>query len=242
MNKLKFFVRDILFSKPFRNLKIVKAMLAKREENMENKKREFFLKYAEESLLKVKEALDKNNITFWLDFGTLLGAVREKDFIKHDLDMDLGILYENDIDKKVEKALGEAEIKKIHEFTLDGQIVEQTYEYKGLTFDIFYYSKNEDIMWCYSFSPNEDKTRRIIEKDKTIIYGYDGIKLFVKTRGVEPIMFKGIEYNAPEDPNGYLVENYGKSYMIPNKDWNYMDDPTNRENLEDREIAMIRYN
>ena len=43
-----------------------------------------FLKYGNETLLKAKKALESENLLFWLDYGTLLGAYREHDFIKHD--------------------------------------------------------------------------------------------------------------------------------------------------------------
>ena len=49
-------------------------------------------KIAKENLLILKNFLDKNDIEFSLIFGTLLGAVREKDFIAHDEDTDLFIL------------------------------------------------------------------------------------------------------------------------------------------------------
>ena len=41
-------------------------------------------------LRQVKEVLDKYNIEFWLDCGTLLGAVREGKFLAWEHDIDLG--------------------------------------------------------------------------------------------------------------------------------------------------------
>jgi hypothetical protein len=41
------------------------------------------------NLSAVKEVFEKFGITFWLDFGTLLGAVREGKLIEWDLDLDL---------------------------------------------------------------------------------------------------------------------------------------------------------
>jgi len=43
-----------------------------------------------ETLGKIKKIFDKHNIEYWLDEGTLLGAVREKKIIKWDHDIDLG--------------------------------------------------------------------------------------------------------------------------------------------------------
>ena len=48
-----------------------------------------------ETLRLVKNNLEKQKITFWLDFGTLLGAVREGGFIKWDHDIDIGTWVAN---------------------------------------------------------------------------------------------------------------------------------------------------
>jgi len=47
--------------------------------------------HAKKTLLQVKQVLDKHNLTFWLIFGTCLGAIRENGFIDIDCDIDLGI-------------------------------------------------------------------------------------------------------------------------------------------------------
>ena len=49
-----------------------------------------------ESLYHMKNFFEKNNIDYWLDTGTLLGAVRDKKFITWDYDIDFGI-WQKDI-------------------------------------------------------------------------------------------------------------------------------------------------
>ena len=47
--------------------------------------------YLEELLNNTTNILKKNNIDYWLDFGTCLGAYRDNDFIPHDTDIDISI-------------------------------------------------------------------------------------------------------------------------------------------------------
>lgn len=55
-------------------------------------------KVAIEALREVKEVLDKHGVEYWLDYGTLLGAVRGGRFIPWDHDIDLGLWHkDNDI-------------------------------------------------------------------------------------------------------------------------------------------------
>eukprot|EP00126_Sphaerothecum_destruens_P003509 Sdes_comp17259_c0_seq1m6452 len=55
------------------------------------------MKSLEKLLLDFSTTLEANNITYWIDFGTLLGAVRHKAIIPWDNDLDVGI-YAKDYD------------------------------------------------------------------------------------------------------------------------------------------------
>jgi len=60
---------------------------------------------AVKNLREVKDVFDKNDVNFWLDTGTLLGAVRDGKMIEWDHDMDLGLWY-NDV-KRIISAFSE---------------------------------------------------------------------------------------------------------------------------------------
>lgn len=47
------------------------------------------------ALRQVKEVFDEYDIEYWLDMGTLLGAIRDGKFIPWDTDIDLGIWHKN---------------------------------------------------------------------------------------------------------------------------------------------------
>ena len=52
-------------------------------------------KKAIEALRQVKEVLDNYDVEYWLDYGTLLGAVRDGKIIPWDNDIDLGMWKKN---------------------------------------------------------------------------------------------------------------------------------------------------
>lgn len=50
------------------------------------------IKLASQDLLETKMVLDQAKVKFWLNFGTLLGAIRDSNLISYDHDIDLRIL------------------------------------------------------------------------------------------------------------------------------------------------------
>jgi len=176
-----------------------------------------FKKVGKEALYKVDKVFNELNILYWLEFGTLLGAIREKDFIQHDLDIDLGCFFE-DYNKNNEKIFEKYGFKKTREFLIDNGKFgrEETYSYKGVDIDIFYFHKRKDVMFCHTFAPIEGKSREgTIEE----IGGLLVRELSYPYKGFKKIKFLGKDFNIPSNVEEHLSASYGENYMI--KDPNY---------------------
>jgi len=55
-------------------------------------RKDFSIDKAQKDLREIKEVFDANNTEFFLLFGTCLGAVRNKNIIEWDYDIDIGVL------------------------------------------------------------------------------------------------------------------------------------------------------
>lgn len=65
------------------------------------------IKYLKENLKEIKEIFDKHGIRYWLDWGTLLGAVRDGKILEWEHDIDFGTM--NDSWEKIVSAIPELE-------------------------------------------------------------------------------------------------------------------------------------
>jgi len=97
-----------------------------------------------ETLRLVKKTLDRQKITFWLDFGTLLGAVREGGFIKWDHDIDIGTLATNidavrNLCEKIKENGFASSLTSNHRMLLRREVEGQT-----ISVDIMLYHVKED--------------------------------------------------------------------------------------------------
>lgn len=205
------FLKDLFFK--FKIYNVAKKILVKPYTKFIGFKFNFSSKQAISNFV---DCLNNNGYNYWLEFGTLLGAVREKGLIAHDFDIDVA-MFIDEYDKNMEKNLAKQGFKLVKRAKfLSGEIIEETYKYKLAQIDIFYAYKVEGEIKIFDYqtldglSPNE------------CIKRYGGLSVH------ENILskFQLIKYNflnsavqIPDNADIHLEELYGKDYMIKNKNW-----------------------
>jgi len=130
-----------------------------KKDSSEFKSNKKFLLEANTVLNKISDILDENRIDYWIDFGTLLGIIRDSEIIKWDKDIDIGVRDQNN-SVKVKSVLESNGFKLIRDIRLksNGIGLEQTYVYNDVSVDIFYYHEEEDYIISYVYSSFDNST------------------------------------------------------------------------------------
>lgn len=217
-NKLVVLANNVAKIPGFKNL--LKPLYYPFKEYIKNKRNEKFRKNALSIISEFTTCLDKYNIPYTIAFGTLLGGIREKGFIKHDLDIDLAMWRDERPDNLPQILLG-AGFKLAHSFSIeDGKLgLEETYTKNGVGIDIFYFfpAVNE-LPYCCDFLGYEGAVTHAVSMKK---YGR------VLARRIEMPMtkermiidFENLQLYAPINAHELLVFRYGPDYMVPNPEW-----------------------
>lgn len=180
-----------------------------------------FRKYGPIFLKKLGEDFQKNNIIYWLEYGTLLGAIREKKIIDHDYDIDIAVPDNEKNLLKIEKIFKNNNFIKSHEILLDGQVTQKTYKKNNISIDVYIFilEKNNSFR-TYSYGPLENKTyKETIEiLGGLIAYEY-------KFNYFEIIDYElyNQKFKVPQNYIEHLKEYYGENFMIPNSNWKQED-------------------
>jgi phosphorylcholine metabolism protein LicD len=179
-------------------------------------------------LKNAKEVLDTLGIEFWLHGGTCLGAIREKNFILHDWDIDLGVLQkdEHKLDSKEFERKGLV-LFSVHRDpkTSKGLIMsfrtrldflagacvppllKRARFLRVLDINVFY--EKDEFLW-----------QAVYYNNKKMAYVFSK-KLFENLKEIE---FLGLKVKVPNPVEDFLTEHFGE-WRIPKKNWKYDEDP-----------------
>lgn len=92
------------------------------------------------------EVLKQLGVSYWLDGGACLGAIREKDFLSHDTDIDFGV-WDVENRARVNEALVENGFVFKESFGRIERGYEESFERHGIRVDIFYFYESGDYWW-----------------------------------------------------------------------------------------------
>lgn len=165
------------------------------------------------NLVDIKNILEEFKVTYWLTDGTLLGLYRQGDFISHDMDTDIGVLYESFnpivIGKIIERGFS---IHKTYGLIENG--FEIAFMKNGVKTDLFFFYSRGKFLWHAAWHSNDGLNFKMIE------YTYDKFE-------VSQSYFYGYRFNTPKNTKKYIVQKYGKEWQKPNSDWDWKFSPEN---------------
>jgi phosphorylcholine metabolism protein LicD len=140
-----------------------------------------------DGLKKIKIGMEELEIEFFLIMGVLLGAVREKDFIKWDWDVELGI-FSNSLIYRLD------EIKEYFDNDyFNVEVVDRSYD--GLKVNIFY-NNNKFTLWGLHFAGKwlQRKSFKFPKKYFKVL---------------DELNFRGEIYKIPNNVEDFLTFVYG---------------------------------
>mgnify|MGYP002478216951 FL=1 len=152
------------------------------------------------------------NVPYWLTDGTLLGYYRDGNFISHDQDTDLGIMFK-DFSPSVLKEIQSNDFKIDHVFGYPCDCLEIAISRNGVKTDLFFYYErfdNPDIIYHSAF----------LKAVNRIDYEYNKFK-------VKDANFLGHTFNVPENELEFIETKYGVDWKIPDIKWNWAFSPRN---------------
>lgn len=163
-------------------------------------------------LKNIHEIAKTQSKAVWLEFGTLLGAYRNQDFIPYDYDLDVG-MYLDDYDIHFENALIEKGFKKNHffyQYRNDGTkiLTEVTWSYEDFNVDFFLSEKHENYrtVFCYGKKDDETFSQGIWE---VLSYNHP------LALPIEVVYIRNTEMTSPANPVQCLKDCYGDTFMTP---------------------------
>lgn len=164
------------------------------------------VKHLRDTIFYASNLFEEHGIKYWIDFGTLLGAVREGRTIPHDTDGDFGLLFED----------REKVLKLENQIYNDGFFLQKHFYTDHHMLKI--HGKTV-LRLCRSYT-NRNQIDLFFWVNDNHTLNSDGLNVdksfpdwFIVKR--QPVLLYNKEIMAPRDPEKFLEFRYGKDWTIP---------------------------
>lgn len=165
------------------------------------------------------DVLTANKCIWWLEAGTCLGAVREKDFIPHDADIDIGLHpKEMVLWNKLQADMQAVGFKFYRAWTHGKKNIELSFRRNGIKLDFFFYHDDGDFWWHGAFGPDPDSGWG---KNVEFLPHVFSARLF---RELLPVTFHNLPCYLPNPPERYLIERYGHTWKFRQRSYRFWTD------------------
>lgn len=161
-----------------------------------------------QALRDIKQLFDGAGIEFFLAFGTLLGCIRDRDFIGHDKDVDLGLSFFVDRERvrRLLESSGRYKLLKAVDFgenQPEGEswIVSYRHVPTNIVIDLSFFLSSGDVAYA-----------GFCRKPYEFLYAFPSFSL-------RPALFLGDEYLIPDNSEQHLQALYGDSWSKPQPDF-----------------------
>lgn len=207
------------------------------------KRNKAYKKHALDTLADFDRCMSENGFVYTLIFGSMLGAVREKGFIRHDVDIDVA-MWAEDYSPQVQKCLEEAGFKLDHRYLIDdgASAREETYVKNDVSIDVYcIFPPIDEFPYVSSkWAPVEGC---VTKQESMKKYGYitgKRLELPIEKRIVRT-SFESLSLPIVENAKEVLAFYYGDDYMNPNPKWVESKEYPYRKPWENKRAVFFEY-
>lgn len=185
--------------------------------------KKFNVENADQAIREALYLFKRSNVEVWLDFGTLLGYVREGHPLTFDKDCDLGT-KETDVDKVIEALTSEFTFR-VSSISQDntGRTLSATFVHNvtHVTVDVFiYHATKAGFETGFNYEPSP------------VLWHFDDIP------AVEYKKLNGLELPCLTNSETHLETVYGKTWRIPDP---YFDTVVSAKNLDNKSTTASEF-
>jgi hypothetical protein len=169
-------------------------------------------KNAIKNLSELDAIFRKYNARYWIQDGTLLGYVRDKNFIPHDNDIDIGMRWSNFNQEIYRDIVNNDFVFKASHGRLEESLV-INFRKRNIPIDIYFYYNDGDRFYHTAAYGKARKYR--------VDFSY-------KDFDVKEVEYFDAKLFVPEDPLYFIETKYGKDWKDPKPVWDSNENPLNR--------------